>query len=159
MRAALACALFAGACLLAPVTAQADVFSFLDSGHARQVGPREIYVTPDADGLYYLFARANGAEIRFVIDSGSDDVVLTRKDARRAGIDVARLEFSHDFDAETGAGYEADATIRSLNVGSLALNDFPVTVNEDGGASLLGMTFLRRMKSVEIRDNKLYLRW
>jgi predicted aspartyl protease len=32
-------------------------------------------------------------------------------------------------------------------------------VEEEGGASLLGMTFLRRMKSVEIRNGRLYLRW
>lgn len=157
MRRALAGALFALACLVYP--ACADVFSFLDSGHARQVGPHEIYVTPDSDGLYYLFANVNGRQIRFVIDSGSDDVVLTRKDARKAGLDVAKLQFSHDFDAETGPGYEADASIHALSIGSLAFSDFPVTVNEEGGASLLGMTFLRRMKSVEIRDNRLYLRW
>ena len=159
LRGALCGTLLACACILSPATAEADMLSFLGSGHAHRIGPREFYVTPDSDGLYYLFANVNGTEIRFVVDSGSDDVVLTRKDARKAGIDVSKLQFSHDFDAETGPGYEADATIHSLSVGSLALNDFPVTVNEDGGASLLGMTFLRRMKSVEIRDNRLYLRW
>lgn len=150
---------FVFACLLIPIAASAGVFSFLESGHVTQTGPREIAVTPDSDGIYYVFADVNGAQIRFVVDTGSDDVVLTRKDARRAGIDVSKLDFSDEYDAETGSGLQADTTLRRLAVGPLAFNDVQASVNDDGGASLLGMTFLHRLKSVEIRDNKLYLRW
>lgn len=139
--------------------ASAGIFSFLDHGHARQISPRELEISPNSDGLFYVSAEVNGAPIRFVIDTGSDDIVLTRRDARRAGIDVSNLEFSDDYDAETGNGTEADAKVRNLSIGSLMLNDVSVTVNEDGGASLLGMPFLHRMKSVEIRGNRLYLRW
>jgi len=147
-----------GVCALGS-PARADVFSFLDSGHASQTGPHELAVTPGEDGIYYVFATVNGAQIRFVIDTGSDDVVLTAKDARRAGIDPAQLHFTQDYDAETGSGQEADATVRQFSIGPFALANLRVSVNEDGGASLLGMSFLHRMKSVEIRDNRLYLRW
>ena len=147
-----------GICALA-APARADIFSFLDSGRAEQTGPRELSVTPDADGIYYIFANVNGARVRFVIDTGSDDVVLTAKDARRVGIDVSKLDFSEDYDAASGSGLEADARVRRLALGAFAVSDFPVSIEEDGGASLLGMSFLHRMKSVEIRDNRLYLRW
>ncbi|MBS0274175.1 MAG: TIGR02281 family clan AA aspartic protease [Proteobacteria bacterium] len=122
-------------------------------------GAHELSVRPDSDGLYYIRADVNGAEVRFVIDTGSDDVVLTRKDARRAGIDVSRLDFSEDYDAASGTGVEADTTVQKLAIGPLAVTDFPVTVEQEGGASLLGMTFLRRLKSVEMRSGHLYLRW
>ena len=59
----------------------------------------------------------------------------------------------------SGSGTEADTAVHSIAIGSLAVTDFPVSVEEDGGASLLGMTFLRRMKSMEIRNGRLYLRW
>ncbi|HEY2032881.1 MAG TPA: TIGR02281 family clan AA aspartic protease [Rhizomicrobium sp.] len=147
-----------GVCALAS-PARADVFSFLDTGHITQTGPRELYVTPDDDGLYYIFADVNGARVRFVIDTGSDDVVLTRKDAQRAGIDVANLKFSEDYDAASGSGVEADAMVQRITLGPLSFSNLAVTVEEEGGASLLGMSFLHRMKSVEIRDNRLYLRW
>jgi aspartyl protease family protein len=149
----------AGLCLVVPIAARASLFSLFESGRAVQSGSRELYVTPDRDGLYYVFAEVNGARIRFVIDSGSDDVVLTGKDARRAGIDVSRLDFSEEYDAETGSGMEANTHVRQLSIGPLAMTDFPVAVNQDGGTSLLGMPFLRRMKSVEIRGGRLYLRW
>jgi aspartyl protease family protein len=159
MQRALLYGAFALACLAAPIAAKASLFSLFESGHAVQSGAHELYVTPDHDGLYYIFADVNGARVRFVIDSGSDDVVLTGKDARRAGIDVSHLDFSEEYDAETGSGMEANTRVRQLSIGPLAMNDFPVAVNEDGGASLLGMPFLRRMKSVEIRSGRLYLRW
>ena len=62
-----------GVCALGS-PARADVFSFLDSGHASQTGPHELAVTPGEDGIYYVFATVNGAQIRFVIDTGSDSV-------------------------------------------------------------------------------------
>lgn len=159
MRRALLYGAFALACLTAPIAAKASLFSFFETGNAVQSGPHELYVTPDRDGLYYVFAEVNGARIRFVIDSGSDDVVLTGKDARRAGIDISRLDFSEEYDAETGSGMEANTHVRQFSIGPLAMNDFPIAVNQDGGTSLLGMPFLRRMKSVEIRGGRLYLRW
>lgn len=139
--------------------ARAGVFSMFESGHPNFNGDHELSVTPDVDGIYYIFADVNGVSTRFVIDTGSDDVVLTRKDAQRAGIDISKLQFSEEFDAASGSGTEADTTVHSIAIGPLAVTDFPVSVEEEGGASLLGMAFLHRMKSVEIRGGRLYLRW
>jgi len=147
-----------GLCVLG-VPAHADVFSIFESGHPSFNGEHELSVTPDSDGIYYIFADVNGVSTRFVIDTGSDDVVLTRKDAGRAGIDVSKLDFSEDYDAASGTGVEADTTVQKLAIGPLAVTNFPVTVEQEGGASLLGMTFLRRLKSVEIHDKRLTLRW
>ena len=147
-----------GLCVLAS-PARADVFSIFETGQPSFNGAHELSVTPDSDGIYYIFAAVNGAQVRFVVDTGSDDVVLTRKDAQRAGIDVSKLNFTEDYDAASGSGVEADATAQKLAIGPLAVTDFPISVEQEGGASLLGMAFLRRLKSVEIRNNRLYLRW
>jgi len=146
-------------CALISQPASAGIFSFFDSGNPVFNGAHELSVRPDSDGIYYILADVNGVSTRFVIDTGSDDVVLTRKDAQRAGIDVSKLDFSEDYDAASGSGVEADTTVQKLAIGPLAVSDFPVTVEQEGGASLLGMTFLHRMKSVEIRSGRLYLRW
>lgn len=146
-------------CALISQPASAGIFSFLDSANPTFNGTHELSVAPDDDGVYYIFADVNGVSTRFVIDTGSDDVVLTRKDAQRAGIDISKLSFSEDYDAASGSGVEADTTIHKLAIGQLAITDLPISVEQEGGASLLGMTFLHRMKSVEIRDNRLYLRW
>ena len=139
--------------------AHASVFSMFETGHPSFNGDHELSVAPDADGIYYIFADVNGAAVRFIVDTGSDDVVLTRKDAQRAGINIAKLSFTEDYDAASGSGVEADAMVRKLAIGPLTLSDVPISVEQEGRASLLGMTFLRRMKSVEIRNGRLYLRW
>ena len=44
-----------------------------------------------ADGHYYLSVDINGAPVNFVVDTGATDLVLTRKDAARVGLDPDSL--------------------------------------------------------------------
>jgi clan AA aspartic protease (TIGR02281 family) len=120
-------ALALGLCALGS-PARADIFSMFETGHPSFNGDHELSVTPDTDGIYYIFANVNGVSTRFVIDTGSDDVVLTRKDAQRAGIDISKLDFSEDFDAASGSGVEADATVSKLAIGQLSFTNFPISV-------------------------------
>jgi predicted aspartyl protease len=56
-------------------------------------------------------------------------------------------------------GYGAPPTADSLEVGPIRLTSVPVQVSKAPmGASLLGMTFPRRLDSVELRDDRLYRR-
>ena len=143
------------------VPARADIFSFFDGGNDPVItGPREMTLTAQPDGMYYVRALVNNTPIKFIIDTGSDDIVLTRKDAQRAGVDVSKLQYSEDYDAATGSGVEADTTVNRLSVGPATFSNVDVSVSEDSnGASLLGMTFLHRLKSVEMSGDHLYLRW
>lgn len=47
----------------------------------------EIVLPRGRDGHYYLTAEINGAAVRFVVDTGASDIVLTKADAARIGID------------------------------------------------------------------------
>ena len=44
-----------------------------------------VEVPRSADGHYYLTMEVNGAPIRFVVDTGATELVLSRADAERAG--------------------------------------------------------------------------
>ncbi|WP_444461782.1 retropepsin-like aspartic protease family protein [Rhodobacter capsulatus] len=72
-----------------------------------------------ADGHYYLQAQVNGATIDFVIDTGASQIVLSRADAERAGIDTGALAYIGR--AFTANGEVATAPVRldSLSVGPL----------------------------------------
>jgi hypothetical protein len=51
-------------------------------------------------------------------------------------------------------------TVKSLKVGALTLTDVPVLIERDpGGASVLGLDFVRRLDSLEIRDGRMHLHW
>ena len=123
-------------------------------------GSGTVALNESDDGGYYAIGEVNGARVRFAIDTGASDVVLAPDDARRAGIDPGVLTYNHATGTANGTGLTADTTLDSLTLGPMAFYNLRVSVNQRPMAtSLLGMAFLRRMRSFEFRDHRLYLRW
>jgi aspartyl protease family protein len=135
------------------------VTSELVPGEPVMVGAHTMALT-ESDGGFAVFGEANGVRLKFLVDTGASDIVLSPADARRVGLDPAALQFSRQYETANGPGLGAPATLSSLSVGPIRLANVPVSVNRAGmHSSLLGMAFLKRMKSFEIRGRKLYLRW
>jgi aspartyl protease family protein len=111
-------------------------------------------------GNFYVFGTVNGTPIRFLIDTGASDIVLSPSDARLIGIPTENLDYSRIYGTANGVGHGAMATVSRLTVGPISFSDVPVSINQAPmDSSLLGMTFLRRLKSFSIRNHRLYLRW
>jgi aspartyl protease family protein len=122
--------------------------------------PHTMVLTQDSEGDYHVFGSANGQRIRFLVDTGASDIVLSPADARRLGFDVASLKYVSGYETANGMGAGARVTLNSLTIGQFMLWNVPVDVNRtDMQASLLGMAFFKRMKSFEFRDGELILRW
>ncbi|HEY1961181.1 MAG TPA: TIGR02281 family clan AA aspartic protease [Rhizomicrobium sp.] len=129
-------------------------------GDPVSVAPYTMVLTQDENGDFYVFGNANGARVRFLLDTGASDIVLAPADARRLGIDVATLNYVPGYETANGIGAGARVTLNTLSVGRFTLWNVPVDVNRtDMHASLLGMAFLKRMKSFEFRGRELILRW
>jgi aspartyl protease family protein len=98
--------------------------------------------------------------VRFIVDTGATGVVLSPDDARRIGVDMAGLRYTEVAETANGIGYGAPLTADRLEVGPIAMSDFKMSVNQAPmSASLLGMSFLRRLESFRVEDHKLVLRW
>jgi aspartyl protease family protein len=111
------------------------------------------------DGHFYADVRINGATSRMLIDTGASQVVLTRADAQRAGIQARPGEFTAI--AQTAGGEIAlkPVTIDRLALGPVDSRDVPALVAEaDLPVSLLGQSFLERVGTVEISGDELRLR-
>ena len=122
------------------------------------VSERAIEVARARDGHYYLVARLNDVPVRFVVDTGATDVVLTREDARRVGIDLNSLVFSGSAGTANGMVRTAYARVDEMRLGSIVDDDVPVAVNRgEMDSSLLGMAYLGRFGRIEISGNKLLL--
>jgi aspartyl protease family protein len=122
------------------------------------VSERAIEVARARDGHYYLVARLNDVPVRFVVDTGATDVVLTREDARRVGIDLNSLVFSGSAGTANGMVRTAYARVGEMRLGSIVDDDVPVAVNRgEMDSSLLGMAYLGRFGRIEISGNKLLL--
>ena len=122
--------------------------------------PRSMVITASDDGGFYVMGQVNGTPVRFAIDTGANGVLLSPADAARAGIDVGGLKFASPAETANGVGYSAPVTLSSLVVGGMKLGDLPAAVNKAPmTSSLLGMAFLRRLDSFEVRGDQLTLRW
>ena len=136
------------------------VRSELVPGYALESGEHEMVLTESSGGNFFIYGEANGVRVRFLIDTGASDTVLSPSDATNLGIDVASLDFSRVYQTANGMGRGAPYTLESLSVGPIAISPMPVSVNEaEMNSSLLGMTFLRRLRSFEIQGRRLILRY
>jgi aspartyl protease family protein len=113
----------------------------------------------DRLGHVALTAMVNGAPVRFLVDTGASRVTLTPEAARAAGIDFGQLAFSQRTVTANGIAHEAPVTLREIRIEQLSIDDVPAAINENLRISLLGMSFLRRLKSFEMREGALTISW
>ena len=123
-----------------------------------QLGNGQIAVPRQADGHYYLSLAINGENIRFVVDTGATNMVLTRDDARRAGLEVETLNFIGTANTANGTVRTAPVRLNTVRLGDITDTDVYASVN--GGAmdgSLLGMGYLEKWGRIEISGGELRL--
>jgi len=129
-------------------------------GYPVQTGARELTLSEGQDGHFHVYGAINGTRIAFLIDTGATDIVLNPSDARRLGFDLDNLNFDRPFGSANGIGYGAKAVVGGLSVGPITFTDVEVSINKAAmGSSLLGMAFLKRLKSYSVSGGKLILRW
>ena len=134
--------------------------SNLVPGFPMQTGDHELTLSEGEGGHFYVYGAVNGTRIGFLIDTGATDIVLDPLDAKKLGIDMDSLTFDRPFRSANGIGYGANTMVESLAVGPIQFFNVEVSVNKSRmGASLLGMAFLKRLKSYSVSGGKLILRW
>jgi aspartyl protease family protein len=140
-------------------TVASRVRSELIPGYAVSSDPQTLTLTEAGGGHFLVMAEANGVPVRFLIDTGASDVVLSPAAARAIGIDLNTLRFTRVFNTANGTVRGAPYNLASLKVGKIELANVPVSVNQaEMDVSLLGMTFLNRLESFEFRGRQLHLR-
>ncbi|WP_137700106.1 retropepsin-like aspartic protease family protein [Marimonas lutisalis] len=110
------------------------------------------------NGHYYITAEVNGAPIRFTVDTGASEIVLSQSDAEAAGIDTADLAYVGRAFTANGEVRTAPVRLDSISIGPIRDTGLLAYVNEgqmDG--SLLGMSYLQRYSKIEITGGALTL--
>lgn len=103
----------------------------------------QISLTVAADGHYYVDALVNDSYVTFLIDTGASDIVLTRDDARRIGLDPDMLQFSGMAETANGTVATAPVTIDHMILGPYEDSALHASVSDgDMQGSLLGMSYL-----------------
>lgn len=118
-----------------------------------------IVYTANEHGHVIVEAAVNGARLRMLVDTGATLVTLTPEDARAAGIDPAGLTFTRRVSTANGTARMAPVMLREVRIEQLSVYDVPAAVLENLNFSLLGMSFLSRLRSYEMSDGKLTIMW
>ena len=144
--------------VIAAVGLWGDIRQTVRPGQAVLAEAGRIEVPRAPDGHYYLTAEVNGAPVAFVIDTGASQIVLSERDAHRAGIDTESLVYIGRAFTANGEVRTAPVRLDSIAVGPIRDTGVRAVVNEgDLDRSLLGMDYLQRFSSVEITGGKLVL--
>ncbi len=123
------------------------------------LGENEVRFPASADGHFRVEALVDGERVRFLVDTGASGIVLSPADARRIGFDPAGLRFTGFAETANGTVRTAAVRLGSIEIGPIRVDDLPATVNQaEMRGSLLGMSFLERLHSYEVRDGALILR-
>jgi aspartyl protease family protein len=135
------------------------VIAELVPGHVISHG-RSVEVARTANGDFDVSAQINGAPVAMVLDTGASSVVLTREDAKAAGLPLEVLTYTANIDTANGRTRAAPVTLDRVAIGGLVERSVEALVAQPGQlrTSLLGMSFLNRLQSWEVRGDRLLLR-
>ncbi len=110
------------------------------------------------DGHYYVTADVNGVPVRFTVDTGASEIVLSQQDAEAAGIDTASLAYVGRAFTANGEVRTAPVRLESFAIGPISDTGLRAFVNQGAmEGSLLGMSYLQRYSKIEITDGALTL--
>ena len=112
-----------------------------------------------SDGHYYVTAEVNGTKIKFLVDTGASDIVLSRVDAARIWFDLDKLAYLGSARTANGVVPIAYGRLKTIRLGNHL--DQAVSVSINGGEmdkSLLGMSYLGRFGRIEMTQDQLILR-
>ena len=120
----------------------------------------EVVAARRADGSFTLNGRVNDRDTRFIFDTGASTVVLTAESAAASGLQASALNYSVPVATANGRTLAAPVFLDPVSVGSITERRVQALVARPGvlHENLLGMTFLDRLVSYEVRGNRLILR-
>ncbi|NOX39969.1 MAG: TIGR02281 family clan AA aspartic protease [Alphaproteobacteria bacterium] len=148
--------LFAGVILLYSVKDQLRLQ--IMPKQAVQIGSNKIAISRSADRHFYTTLKINNMPVQFVIDTGATDMVLSKKDAVRVGIDLANLAYLNVAQTANGKVRTARVTLDEVVLGPFVDRNISAWVNDSQmGESLLGMSYLSRFSNLQISGDTLYL--
>lgn len=131
----------------------------LPTGRQQAVeGGARIELIRAGDEHFYLTLQVGDLPVRFMVDTGASNIVLSDRDTDRLGIDRKSLAYLGQARTANGTIRTARVTLRDVRLEGEPLGDLPAWVG-DGPleVSLLGMEFLNRFSSVEMARDKLVL--
>ena len=123
-------------------------------------GVTEVRIRKRLDGHFNATVKVNGKPISMIVDTGASSIVLRPEDAKKAGIDPGSLSYRVPVLTANGRTMAARVRLDKVAIGPLDRDKVDALVTQPGALtqSLLGMSFLSRLRSYEFSGDFLRLR-
>ncbi|MET7244308.1 TIGR02281 family clan AA aspartic protease [Methylobacterium sp. EM32] len=120
----------------------------------------EVVIARRVDGGFTVQAKVNGRAQAFAFDTGASAVVLTAETAAQLGLHPGPGAFRVQVQTANGRTAAAPVVLDTVAVGPITETRVAALVTKPGalGVNLLGMSFLERLNSYEVRGSRLILR-
>lgn len=135
------------------------VIAELIPGHVARHG-QDVEIVRGRSGDFAIGAHINGVMVPMVLDTGATSVVLTQEAAHDIGLPIEVLNYTVNIDTANGRTKAASVTLDRIVIGSLIERGVPALVVQHGQLknNLLGMSFMNRLQSWEVRGDRLRMR-
>ncbi len=118
-----------------------------------------VELAADNQGHYQARVEVNGRSIDAMVDTGATVVVMSHRDAHRAGIIVTPNDYTGRARTANGIARVAPVTLARVRLGDIVVRNVRGLISEPGklNGTLLGMSFLSKLSRFEIRSGRLIL--
>lgn len=112
------------------------------------------------NGHFFVHTQTNKKTITMLVDTGASSVVLSARDAFIIGIKPEQLKYTVPVSTAAGQTMAARIIIEQITIGPITIPRIEALVAREGDLqeSLLGMSFLSRLRSYEVSGDFLILR-
>jgi aspartyl protease family protein len=117
---------------------------------------RETRIPMAIDGHFWVDAKLNGHDVKFLVDSGATTTTIDRDTARTAGVPVSSRR---DQVVRTGNGIIRVASGRAdeLTVGGITRQDIALEIADNDDLNVLGMNYLSTLSRWSVEGRWLVL--
>jgi clan AA aspartic protease (TIGR02281 family) len=142
----------------APIMQAVASDSVMTDADTRPPANDDIILDRQSDGHFYTTARTDGADIRFLVDTGASAIALTGEDASAIGLSWNEEELQKVGRGVSGDVFGKPVLLDRVQIGDLIVSNVQAAIIPEGlDVSLLGQSFLSKVGTVNITGDKMTL--
>lgn len=118
-----------------------------------------VRLTADGRGHFSGQFRFNGKPVEGLVDTGASLVAINESTARRLGFSGNGLDFRYTVNTANGGTEAAHVVLERVEIGTIRVSAVDAFVLRDKAlaGTLVGMSFLKKLKSYQVEDGNLTL--
>ena len=122
--------------------------------------PGSYSIPANANGHFLSSFRLNGRSVNGLVDTGATFVAMNESTARQLGFTGNGLDFRYAVNTANGPAQAAHVILDRVEIGSLKVASVEAFVLKDDAleGTLIGMSFLRKLKSFSVEKGEMVLR-